>query len=104
MTKPAYTAGPVDGSLLDVTVGGALRTEKTDSEHDLLWSEMIAGGARVTEEQLAAREATLDTHDPINIQFTSGTTGNPKGATLTHHNVVNNGAAIAGVLGYTTAD
>ncbi|MEY2469369.1 MAG: hypothetical protein QOF21_2067 [Actinomycetota bacterium] len=82
----------------------ALGTEKTDGADDLLWSDLLAGAASVGADALAAREAELDTHDAINIQFTSGTTGNPKGATLTHHNVVNNGAAIAGVLGYTTAD
>ncbi|WP_417452007.1 AMP-binding protein [Kordiimonas sp.] len=41
-------------------------------------------------EQLAEVEATLEPHDPINVQFTSGTTGSPKGATLTHHNILNN--------------
>ncbi|MEM1140799.1 MAG: AMP-binding protein [Pseudomonadota bacterium] len=40
---------------------------------------------------LEALAPTLDAHDPINIQFTSGTTGSPKGATLTHHNILNNG-------------
>ncbi|WP_354682796.1 AMP-binding protein [Cupriavidus necator] len=45
--------------------------------------------------RLDAVTATLDRHDAINIQFTSGTTGNPKGATLTHHNVVNNGRFVA---------
>ena len=45
--------------------------------------------------KLDALEATLDARDAINIQFTSGTTGNPKGATLTHHNVVNNARYIA---------
>ncbi len=45
--------------------------------------------------RLDAITATLSPHDAINIQFTSGTTGNPKGATLTHHNVVNNGRFVA---------
>jgi len=82
----------------------ALGTEKTDGASDLLWSELLELGESVTPEQLAAREAEVESQDAINIQFTSGTTGNPKGATLTHHNIVNNGAAIAAVLGYTPAD
>ncbi|MFV0284120.1 MAG: AMP-binding protein [Castellaniella sp.] len=47
---------------------------------------------------------TLTCHDPINIQFTSGTTGSPKGATLTHHNVVNNARFVARAMGLTEAD
>ena len=53
---------------------------------------------------MAEREAGLDPDDPINIQYTSGTTGNPKGATLTHHNILNNARSVAEVLGYTEAD
>src|SRR5581483_2491500 len=53
---------------------------------------------------LAALESALDAHDPINIQFTSGTTGNPKGATLTHHNVVNNARFIAQAMRFSEHD
>jgi fatty-acyl-CoA synthase len=48
--------------------------------------------------------ATLDCHDAINIQFTSGTTGAPKGATLTHHNIVNNARAVAQCMRLTADD
>ena len=49
-------------------------------------------------------EAKLDRHDAINIQFTSGTTGNPKGATLTHHNIVNNARFIAMAMKFSECD
>jgi fatty-acyl-CoA synthase len=55
------------------------------------WQALVDGAAAVTDAQLREREATLEADDPINIQYTSGTTGFPKAATLTHHNIVNNG-------------
>jgi fatty-acyl-CoA synthase len=68
------------------------------------WAALIASGASVSEEKLAAREAELQFDDAINIQYTSGTTGFPKGATLSHHNVLNNAYFIAQTLSYTERD
>jgi fatty-acyl-CoA synthase len=55
------------------------------------WEDLLAGAEATDEAELRARSAGLDFNDPINIQYTSGTTGFPKGATLSHHNILNNG-------------
>lgn len=68
------------------------------------WKAFCAGGHSVCEDDLAEREATLRPEDAINIQYTSGTTGFPKGATLTHINILNNGYHTALSLGYTERD
>ena len=68
------------------------------------WHEFIAQGASVDRATIAEIQAGLRPDDPINIQYTSGTTGFPKGATLSHRNILNNGYLVGEVCGYTEAD
>jgi fatty-acyl-CoA synthase len=71
---------------------------------DREWNSFLASGAQVSEAKLADCEAALQFDDPINIQYTSGTTGRPKGATLSHHNILNNAWFTGRALRYTEND
>ena len=100
---------------LDTCAAGALRATRLPELEFVIrlgdaktagmlnYGEVVASGrAALAKAPLAA--PALDCHDAINIQFTSGTTGNPKGATLSHHNVVNNARYIALAMRFTEAD
>lgn len=68
------------------------------------WEHFLAQGKKVSDEKLQSYEAKVQFDDPVNIQYTSGTTGNPKGVTLTHHNILNNAYFIGVRMNYTDKD
>lgn len=68
------------------------------------YQDVLTKGDLILNSQLSILSSALNPHDPINIQFTSGTTGNPKGATLSHHNILNNACCVAQAMKLTEHD
>jgi fatty-acyl-CoA synthase len=89
-------------AMIDEVAGGIDTLERTVYVDRDEWGEFATGP--VDREAIATRMASLSFDDPINIQYTSGTTGFPKGATLSHHNILNNGFFVTELLNLTEAD
>ena len=70
----------------------------------MTWEEAVERSAQVPVEEVYRMAAAVDKHDVCNMQYTSGTTGFPKGVMLTHHNIVNNGKCIGDRMDLSTAD
>ena len=78
--------------------------EKENTPGMFKFTDMINMGKNITDQELEERMNSLDDQDVINMQYTSGTTGFPKGVMLTHHNIVNNARMVGDVMGMTDRD
>lgn len=109
--KAIFIATPFKSSNYVQTLHSLEPSEIPDLQHSIYfgedkqsgminWSDFLALSQNVTPETLQTQQKSLDCFDAINIQYTSGTTGFPKGATLSHHNILNNAYFVGQVMNF----
>ena len=106
IAEPEKFSTPLLPDLRQLVVYDPEDPKKTERPYPgfLTWGEVLSQSEKITDEELTTRAAALDPDDPINIQFTSGTTGFPKAVVLTHHNILNNAYFAAKIMRLSAED